>query len=103
MGYIVPRTRYEFKSIRNESSKGVDVIGFKFRNSNRNESPNDRLCTFEVKCALSGNSTTTLSRAINDSKKDFRIRKAESLNAMKQRLMQRNDVAMAQVVNRFSK
>jgi hypothetical protein len=85
LGFWVPRTRYSDKDIRNESSKGSDVIGFKFL-VDGSESPEDILFIFEAKAQFSGNSPNPrLQEAIDDSRKDQR-RKAESLNAIKQRL-----------------
>ena len=79
LNYWVPRTRYDRKNIRNESTKGSDVLAFKF--VNENESVNDILAIFEVKTQLSKNTNKNrLQDAINDSIKD-NIRKAESLNA----------------------
>ncbi len=101
LNFTVPRTRYGNKANKNESPKGVDVIGFKMQGDNH--SPTDELATYEVKCALVGNSTTTLQRAINDSSKDFNLRKAESLNAIKQRLRvsPQENVAVIKLVERF--
>lgn len=51
-GYWVPRTRYDHKVIRNESTKGTDIIGFKF--IGQIESSEDALSIFEVKTQFSG-------------------------------------------------
>lgn len=82
--YWVPRTRYNNKTIRNESTKGSDVIGFKLKNPD-SFSSDDCLLIVEVKAGFSNNKKNyyRLQDAVNDSGKDF-IRKAESLNAMKQ-------------------
>jgi hypothetical protein len=85
LNYVVPRTRYEDKDNRNESKKGIDVLGFRMLGDKA--SPKDELITFEVKCALSARSTSTLQNALNDSSKDFNARKGESLNAMKRKLI----------------
>jgi hypothetical protein len=81
-------TRYNNKTNRNESTKGSDIIGFRFVN-NQNPNPQDELSIFEAKAKFTGNSNSAKGRlqdAINDSAKDkFRI--AESLNAMKQRFI----------------
>lgn len=101
LGYLVPRTRYEFKSIANESTKGIDVIGFK-RLSEEGISAADELHTFEVKCSLTTNTgNNVLQKAIDDSKKDFDFRKAESLTAMKKRLRLQGDVENVMLVERY--
>lgn len=85
LGYWVPRTRYSDKTIRNESTKGSDILGFKFVNDNQ-ESAEDVLAVFEAKSQLTGTAVQPkLQEAVDGSIKD-RIRKAESLNAIKQRL-----------------
>ncbi len=101
LNYTVPRTRYLDKIRRNQSPEGIDVIGF--LQADPKPSPQDELITFEVKCALASASTTTLQRAVNDSCKDFNLRKAESLNAIKQRLMMQSEenAGMIAVVERF--
>ena len=103
LDYEVPRTRYCWKANRNESTKGVDVLGFRMRGAK--PGPKDELITFEVKCALSPANTSkkTLINAIADSTKDYGLRKAESLNATYQRLrvMKRNDEK--ELVRRFQK
>ncbi len=98
--YTVPRTRYEFKTISNESTKGIDVIGFKLHDANSTNA--DQLLTFEVKCALSSNpDNAALQNAINDSVKDFNLRKPEALMAMKQRLRMKGEQDMVTLVERF--
>ena len=47
--FWVPRTRYKAKAIRNESTKGTDVIGIKLLKDDGTVSPKDSLFTFEVK------------------------------------------------------
>jgi hypothetical protein len=99
LNYWVPRTRYDRKNIRNESTKGSDVLAFKF--VNENESVNDILAIFEVKTQLSKNTNKNrLQDAINDSIKD-NIRKAESLNAVKQRLIDIGNLEDAKKISRF--
>jgi hypothetical protein len=101
LGYWVPRMRYIDKAIRNESTKGSDVIGIKFFNETI-ESPKDILVVYEAKAQFSRNEAgeSRLQIAINDSSKD-QVRKAESLNWMKQRYIHfRNDVA-AKKIERF--
>ncbi|MFD0999687.1 Hachiman antiphage defense system protein HamA [Ohtaekwangia kribbensis] len=100
LGYDVPRTRYEFKSIRNESTKGIDVVGFRLANPSEITNA-DELFTFEVKCSLTSSNNATLQNAIDDSKKDFEIRKAESLAAMKIRLRAQSNLSKIALVERF--
>ncbi|MBI5382229.1 MAG: DUF1837 domain-containing protein [Opitutae bacterium] len=100
LGYWVPRTRYDDRTIRNESKKGSDVIGFRFQRTGKT-SPADSLIIFEAKAQLSAKAAESiLQNAITDSAKD-ELRKAESLNAVKQRLLDRNDLAGADSVARF--
>lgn len=100
LGYWVPRTRYEDKTVRNESTKGSDVIGFAFRHAGQ-ISPNDTLFIFESKAQLSGQKAKTiLQQAIDHSAKD-ELRRAESLNAVKQRLLKRKDLPGVAKVARF--
>ncbi len=99
LGYWVPRTRYDRKNIRNESPKGSDVLAFKL--VNESESVNDILAIFEVKAQLSrGKNKNRLQDAINDSIKD-NIRKAESLNAIKHRLIDKGNLVDAKKISRF--
>jgi hypothetical protein len=98
-GYWIPRTRYDSKVIRNESTKGSDVVGFKFVGDV--ESPDDTLSIFEVKTQFSGATPLPkLQEAINDSIKD-ELRKGESLNAIKQRLLDKQRLEEAKKVARF--
>jgi Cap4 SAVED domain len=100
LGYWVPRTRYGDKTIRNESTKGCDIIGF-YIEEHGEPSPEDRLAIFEAKTQFSGKKfTPRLQDAINDSAKDI-ARKAESLNAIKQRLHSRNELDHAERIERF--
>jgi len=100
MDYWVPRTHYSDKSIRNESIKGCDIIGFKILKHGQ-ELAADSLAIFEVKTKLSeGKPENRLQEALNDSVKD-KTRKAESLNAIKQRLLARNDIELSLIVERF--
>lgn len=98
LGYWVPRTRYSDKAVRNESTKGVDIIGFKFVSDNAD--PADTMLTFEAKAKLTGNASNRLHDAIVDSAKD-QIRKAESLNAIKHRFIEREELEDAKKVERF--
>lgn len=98
--YEVPtRGKYEHKDIRNESKKGVDVLGFRIVNSG---SPlDDILNVCEVKAHFSGNKAEEkLQEAVNGSSKD-EIRKAETLNASKQRFLYAGDYSAAKRIERF--
>lgn len=98
-GYMVPRTRYDRKTITNESTKGSDVIAFK--NVSDKPTRSDEMLIYEVKAKLTGNSTASrLQDAIDDSTKD-EVRIAESLNAIKQRLFDLGDVESMNKVGRF--
>lgn len=100
LGYWVPRTRYNDKTVRNESEKGADTIGFKLKNPNRSD-PSDKLLVFETKAQASGNKPNPiLQNAINDSAKD-KLRCAESLNAIKQKFLNLNDTDKVQRIARF--
>ncbi len=98
--YWVPRTGYAVKAVRNESTKGSDVIGFK--TSKKGESsPSDTLAIFEVKSQFTGSkSLAKLQEAVEGSAKDA-LRKAETLNAIKRRLIQSNRTKEAERVERF--
>jgi len=53
LGYWVPRWRYGDKTVRNESTKGTDILGFKFLKDGK-VSPKDTLAIFEAKAQFSG-------------------------------------------------
>lgn len=102
LGFWTPRTRYDDKLVRNESTKGTDVLGFKFGGVGPSKpSKRDTLISFESKAQLSGKKDKSrLQDAVNDSAKDvYRI--SESLNAMKRRLIARMDDEGADRVERF--
>lgn len=100
LNYWVPRTRYADKTVRNESTKGSDIIGFRILTEGR-ESADDSLALYEAKALFSATQKTSrLQDAIDDSAKDP-LRKAESLNAIKQRLLNKSDLASAKKVERF--
>lgn len=100
LGYWVPRTRYGEKTVRNESTKGSDIIGFHIISDDK-ASPEDRLAIFEAKAQFSGRKAKArLQDAVDDSAKDM-ARKAESLNAIKQRLYSRNELDDAEKIERF--
>lgn len=101
LGYWCPRQlRYDSKAIRNESTKGCDVIGFRFVEDGT-VNPNDELFVFEAKASLSGNRPINrLQDSVDDSLKD-RLREAMTLNALKQRYLERGESQSAQKVERF--
>lgn len=104
LNYWVPRTRFSERQNRNNPTQGVDVIGFKSDNYTQNNK-NDELLIFEVKCKLTGvNTDYTKDRmmtAINDSAKDFNVRKAESLNALKQLYIKERNIDNSKKIRRF--
>ena len=97
--YWVPRLRYIDKAIRNESTKGSDIIGFKI-SSLQGYSQDDEMIIFEVKASLTDTESNRLQDAVNDSNKD-EIRKAESLNALKQYFITRQDEQNKMKIERF--
>lgn len=100
LGYWVPRTRYGDKTIRNESTKGSDIIGFHIVKDGK-ASSKDRLAIFEAKTQFSGSEPKSrLQDAVDCSAKDI-ARKAESLNAIKQRLHARKKFEDAEKIERF--
>ena len=99
MDHFVPRTRYGNKVVRDESSKGSDLIGFKLFDGN--ETAQDVLTIFEVKAQFSGQvAKARLQDAVDGSAKD-ELRKAESLNAIKQRLFDKQELDKAKMISRF--
>jgi len=105
LGFWVPRVRYGTKVISNESSKGCDTLGFRFF-KNGEESPRDVLAIYETKARLTKDQLTNDTKvsgfqaAINDSIKD-EIRKAESLNYIKQLLFYKDKFSDADRIDRF--
>lgn len=101
-GFFVPRTRYGSKTVRNESTKGSDIIGLKLESGDPTVyAPSDVLIAFETKAQLKSKSPKNrLQDAVNDSTKD-KLRLAESLNAMNRRLIDLSRFEEAEVVQRF--
>jgi len=100
LGYWLPRTRYDHKAARNDSTKGTDIIGFKIISPDRDD-PKDTLALFEAKARFTGSTPNSrLQAAVDGSAKD-EIRKAESLNAIKQRFFDRDQLAEVRMVERF--
>lgn len=102
LGYWVPRDKYGEKAVRNESVKGVDVVGFSLADNNSSSNnPKDVLIAFEVKAKLTArNYEGTLQDAINHSQKDS-LRRALTLNASKRRLRLQNKIQESLIVQRF--
>ncbi len=99
MGYYIPRTRYDRKTIKDESTKGSDLLAFKI--VNETFSNQDILLVDEVKAAFSTSSEKErLQTAVDHSKKDL-TRLAESLNAIKQRLREQGKRDKMQIIKRF--
>ncbi len=100
LGYWVPRDKYAEKGSRNESVKGVDIVGFKWRHEDQHH-PDDEMLTFEVKAQLRGGKyDERLQVAVDDSAKDY-LRAAETLAAMKRRFLNKEDRGAMKVVQRF--
>ncbi len=98
LNYWVPRTRYSNKINRNSSPMGSDIIGFKLFDSN--ETNRDILAVIEAKASYTNTTENRLQKAIDDSRKD-NVRIAESLNAMKQRYVETNNIENAKRIERF--
>jgi Cap4 SAVED domain len=100
LGYWVPRGKYAEKASRDESVKGVDILGFRLTNPSVT-TPTDTLLTFEVKAQFSGGKYNgRLQTAVDDSSKDY-LRRAMTLNATKRRLRQAGEHDKALLVQRF--
>ena len=98
-GFEVPRDRYNCKFNRNSSTQGTDVIGLKILCEEVSEE--DELVVFEVKSLASKSQVKNrLQDAVDDSEKDY-LRKAETLNAIKQKALERGDKARVEKVHRF--
>lgn len=100
LGYWVPRGKYAEKASRDESAKGVDIVGFRLTTPSAS-TPADALLAFEVKAQFSGAKYNgRLQTAIDDSSKDY-LRRALTLNATKRRLRQVGEHDKALLVQRF--
>lgn len=100
--YWVPRTRYADKDVRNESSKGSDVVGIWLERGHDTPAKNDRLAVFEAKAQFSGKKAEPrLQEAVDGSSKDKETRVGETLNAIKQRYVRAKQFAEARKVQRF--
>jgi hypothetical protein len=99
LDFWVPRTRYIDKTVRDESKKGTDIIGFKY--VTEDDSPSDILIAIESKAKFSkGKCTDKLQEAIDHSSKD-QFRLADSLNGIKQRLLDEGRLDKVQKISRF--
>lgn len=98
-GYWCPRERFSIKWIPNESTKGSDVIGFKFA-LKKKFSLKDEMFILEAKANMTGSNENRLQVAVNDSAKDP-LRHAFSLSALKQRYLERGNNADADAIQRF--
>jgi len=98
--YWCPREfRYQDRWNRNESTKGCDIIGFKFA-SNEPGHQDDELFIFESKSGMAKTNANRLQHAIDDSAKD-KVREAMTLNALKRRLLVKGEHEQADRVKRF--
>lgn len=100
LGYWCPRElRYQERWNRNDSTKGCDVIGFKFFAGGQAH-PSDELFVYETKSGMAPSKSNRLQDAITDSDKD-KLREAMSLNAMKQKFVVRGAMDDANRIQRF--
>ena len=99
LGFWVPRMRWRNKVVRDESPKGCDIVGFRIELDGLT-SPRDTLLACETKAALATKGAQSLQSAIKDSVKD-RLRLDESLNYVKQQLIDKNRGAEAAKIERF--
>ena len=97
--FWVPRLKYADKMVRNESLKGADILGFKLINTDI-FSFNDEMIIFETKAAFTDTNINKLQEAIDHSAKD-EIRKAETLNALKQKFFNKNEIKNVEKIQRF--
>lgn len=98
LNYYIPRVKYEGKWNKNSSTMGIDILGFKIIDSDKN----DEIITCEVKAALKSKNPDTLKNAIKKSVQDLDyIRKAQSLNAIKQRLKDKKETNNVKIIERF--
>jgi hypothetical protein len=100
LDYWVPRGKYAEKGSRDESVKGVDIVGFKCPDAGQPK-PTDEMLAFEAKAQLAGGKyNDRLQTAVNDSGKDY-LRAGETLAAMKRRMHLAGEQASMLVVQRF--
>lgn len=100
LGYWVPRGKYAEKGSRDESVKGVDIVGFQCPDPGQPK-PTDEMLAFEAKAQLGGGKyKDRLQVAVNDSGKDY-LRAGETLAAMKRRMHVSGERGSMLVVQRF--
>lgn len=99
LGYWCPRDRYKGRFNRNDSTKGADIVGFHFAAEGAT-SPADELFVVEAKAGLRAAAGNRLQDAVTDSLKDA-LREAMTLNALKQRMLDRNEMDGVARVQRF--
>lgn len=100
LGYWVPRTRYNDKVRRNESTSGSDIIGFKLVGAATGD-PMDQLIVMETKAQLAAKpKSCRLQDAVSSSTKDL-VRLAESLHSVKYRVWKSDGVSEALKIERF--
>lgn len=100
LGYWSPRElRYQFRWNRNDSTKGCDVIGFKFACKDA-ISKDDELFIYETKSGAAATKANRLKDAVEDSHKD-RLREGMTLNAIKRQFVERGAMDEVKRVQRF--
>lgn len=100
LNYWCPRElRYEGRWNRNESTKGCDIIGFKFAKTDTAH-PDDELFLFESKSGMTPTKEHRLQDAIDDSAKD-KLREGMTLHALKRELLKKGQADLANRVKRF--
>ncbi len=100
LGYWCPRElRYQDRWNRQDSTKGCDIVGIRYF-LKHGEHIDDELFVFESKSGMSPTDKNRLQDAVTDSMKDH-LREAMTLNAMKQRLLVRQEAAQVGWVQRF--
>lgn len=99
LGYWCPRDRYKGRFNRSDSTKGSDIVGFRFI-ANGGVSAADELFVVEVKSGMTTSADNRLQDAVTDSIKDA-LREAMTLNALKQRMLDRGEMVQVSRVQRF--
>lgn len=99
LGYWCPRDRYKGRFNRNDSTKGADIIGFKFVEVGK-VSPADEMYVVEAKAGMTATAANRLGDAVQDSTKDA-LREGMTLNALKQRMFDKGEVENMDRVERF--
>lgn len=98
--FYVPKDRYVAKFNRSTSSQGTDVIGLKKRLPE--DTLEDELIIIEVKAKATNNAPINrLQEAVDDVQKNEDEKVAVTLNAMKHRALDRDDMEMVCLVERF--